>query len=546
MRKIAFLSNITIDFIVQRLKKHYDVYLPSGFDVWQLEIMNNSSELNKQSFDAIVILLHLDRYSKLIESQKEVHKTLNDWINTISILVQKFPDTKIMVSTIDLQTDSCTTLRKENYLSECESMWDNSVLGISSNVYLYGLRNLAREHGNKNFYSRKNWYIGSMPFSLAGIRDITQMIERALIPVEEKKKCIVLDLDNTLWGGVIGEDTVVGIELGEHKEGARYYDFQKCLLKMKNLGVMLAVISKNNPDDVKDVFNHPYMILKENDFVSLKINWTSKSENIIQLAQELNIGLDSMVFIDDNPAEREQMKVLCPEITVPDVPVDSAELSILAEKIYGTYFQVLNITDEDKKKTDQYIKRAKREELRQSLGTLEDYLSSLEIEVDIHLMKDVEKQRVVQLVGKTNQFNCTTIRYSEQEITKLQQKDSLIVATMKDKFGDEGLTAVLVIDKHESITCIESFLMSCRVMNRQFEDVIFSEVVRWIKNTNPSIKSIMAKYIKTSKNVPVEKLYDHLGFTCIEDKDNEKLYKYDVVGFIPFENKYKRIIAFEE
>ena len=317
---------------------------------------------------------------------------------------------------------------------------------------------------------------------------------------------------------------------------------------MQKKGVMLAIVSKNNVEDVDEVFRkHPYLVLKHEDFVAEKINWNAKSDNLMQLAKELNIGLDSFVFLDDNPAEREEVRAGCPEVEVANFPEDTTLLPKTIKEIYDRYFKSLETTKEDTRKTEQYRKNAKRQEIKNKAAGLDGYLKELEITAKIHLMKDGEMNRVVQLVGKTNQFNLSTTRYSSQEVMSFlsSDKSDIVVAQVEDKFGDEGLVAVIFIRYDGDMAYIDDFLMSCRVMGRNLEKVMIAEVCQWIGKTRHNIQSIIGRYIKSPKNSPVEYLYDGLGFELVSE-DSElgiKMYRTDIEGMNIKLPPYKRICA---
>lgn len=392
-------------------------------------------------------------------------------------------------------------------------------------------------------------------FRFKGVEAVAKQIGLSCSYVRgRRKKCLVVDLDNTLWGGVIGKDGVDGIILDRHKEGGRYYDMQKCLKRMKENGIMLAMISKNNPEDVMPVFAHPCMVLKETDFVSQKINWRPKTENIREMARELNIGLDAFVFLDDNPAEREQMREQCPEVEVVEFPKDTCLLSKVVEDAYDQYFKSLFITREDQNKTEKYRLQSKRREMEEQCSSVEDYLKKLELMADIHLMRKEEKNRVIQLAGKTNQFNTTTIRYDERQLEEIEKSGigEIVVAQMKDRFGDEGLIAVIVMIYEGETGKIQSSVMSCRVMGRQLEYVMMDEIVKWIRLSHPEILRLEAEYRKTGKNKPVEELYDQLGFQVKEIWGEEeemgfrKLYQVELESLSPFIHSYKKVFAFQK
>lgn len=521
MKSVAILSNITIGLLAQELNKNYDVYVPAGYDTWDAELCNHESELNSREFEAEFILLYAD-------ALEEKWNSLTDWEkNTIKVgtmlsaRARKRRKTQIFISTLDfqfprIQEDDAVDVHKEIIVQ-----WYQLIKKLSAendNIHIYDWSGLIYGIGKDKFYSDKMWYTGSMPYSISGIKKIAEDMEIRIKSINGKrKKCIAVDLDNTLWGGIAGEDGIEGITLSNHNQGAIFYDFQKRIKEIKELGVILVILSKNNLEDVKEIIaSHPYMVLRWEDFAGYRINWEDKSKNIIELADELNIGLDSMIFIDDNLVEREAMRFSCPEVTVPDFPQDISKLSRWMEALYRSYFFTLSVTKEDKSKTEMYHQEKKRRELVKTTDSFKEYLRELGIEVEIHPIKNTEWNRAVQLCMKTNQFNLTTKRYSLQEISEMVANDKFDVYTVysKDRYGENGLISLLIIEKGEKDIHIDTFLMSCRVMGRHIENVIISVLIDIYKK---DFEKIYGYYTKTLKNYPVAELYTKLGFRMVRE-----------------------------
>lgn len=552
-RKAAVLSNVTVDLILSKLKNEFNLYAPAGFDTWQQEVYNHDSGLYQFSPDIFFLILYIDPYDENWTFWEKGQERLKEWLDTIAVLCKKTQGSPIFISSLDIREDIWDTSPQAMAGIRLEEYWIRGLEKLN-HIYVMPLKEKVTELGRKDFYSPKMWYLGNSPYSLKGSNAVAELIVRSYFyTAGSRKKCLAVDLDNTLWGGVIGEDGVDGLILSNHKEGARYYDTQKCLKRMKERGVMLAILSKNNLEDVSPVFSHPFMLLKEDDFVGQKINWNPKSQNIQELAAELNIGLDSFVFLDDNPIEREQMKIQCPEVEVVDFPQDTTLLARTVEDAYDRFFKTPYITDEDRDKTEKYQKQRKRNIIQKESASIKDFLQRLEIVAEINLISDQEEARVVQLAGKTNQFNTTTIRYDEKQIEQLRKSSDadLIVARMKDKFGDEGLTAIAVVVYEKEYALIESFIMSCRVMSRQFETVIFHEIVKWIQYTHPEVQKLRAEYKRTAKNKPVENLYEDFGFRVQAEAGrkseigHQKFYEVEIKKIKPFVSFYKEVHAFE-
>ena len=527
--KLALLSNVTIDLLAGMLKKNVDVYLSAGFDTWQQEMIMPTSGLYEFAPDAVALLLYADAYENVWDSMDSGCQVIDEWIQAIQALSAKLPGIPVFVSSIDIfgvKARYGAEVRFEQYFENYLIEHIEKLHADGHNVYILPVKDKIINIGRSKFYSSKMWYVGSMPYSMKGLSELNDLILRYIgVTKGMHKKCIAVDLDNTLWGGVIGEDGVNGIVLSGHKEGARYKDTQRILKKMKDQGVMLAILSKNNVDDVEPVFKHPDMVLQHEDFVAEAINWEPKAVNIRQLAADLNIGLDAFVFLDDNPAEREAMMEACPEVAVLDFPKDTSLLPEVVEKAYEEYFLSLEVTGEDTKKTAMYRAENQRRAEMSTAVSMDDYLKRLEMTMDIHIMRPEEEKRVTQLANKTNQFNVTTRRYSEEEIHSfaVSENSDVITVHMADKYGEQGLVSVLILKYEGDEAEIDTFLMSCRVMGRNAEIEIISRIRQLLEGKD--IQTVHATYLKTAKNAPVAGLFEKLGFTNFLDSDEKKEYK---------------------
>lgn len=532
-KKIAILSNVTVDLITAKLRKKYDFFIPEGFDTWIQEAINVNSSLYSGELDGIVILID-GTEARSWKDQETAADRLFLWKQAVSAITDKVEAIPVFISTIDFRENRIKSYSERKSSPELSFDWYTFIQGLveqKSNVFVLDIAETILEVGRKQFYSNKMWYMSSMPYSRDGLASVVKEIDRALdAAFTSRKKIIVLDLDNTLWGGVIGEDGIEGIELSDHKEGQRFYDFQYQLLKMKERGTVLAINSKNNEEDAEDAINnHPNMILRDRDFVSRKINWNNKAQNIKEIAQELNITEGGFIFIDDNPVEREIVKGECPEIVVPDFPEDTSELMGFAENIWEEYIRPLRVLAEDSNKTQMYQSDAKRKREKADSLNLDDYIARLGISVDIHRMKPEELDRVTQLCNKTNQFNLTTKRYTKAEIEKIadQANNAVYVVHTQDKYGDNGIVSAVILLGEENTAKIDTFLMSCRVMGRKIEDVITDAIAASLEDK----ALLIGEYIPTAKNKPVADLYEKLGFKLVSDEGGHKKYELDLHGY---------------
>ena len=506
------------------------------------EIINSASGIYEYDASAIVVLLD-GTEARAWKNIEEGYERFHIWKQALNTIIANFSTVPVFISTIDIRENRIKSLSERCFKYEIENDWYQYVQELvesKNNVYIFDLADKIAEIGRKQFYSNKMWYMSSMPYSRDGLNVVATELDRILSSTfETRRKIIALDLDNTLWGGVIGEDGVEGIELSDHKEGQRVYDFQRQLLEMKKRGIVLGVVSKNNEADAEAAIrNHPAMLLRDDEFVNRKINWENKAVNLKAMEGELNLTEAGFIFIDDNPVERETVKGECPDMLIPDFPTDTTELLEFAEGIWFDLCRPLRVLGEDLKKTQMYQNEAKRkQEMSESLN-LDDYIAKLEMVVDIHKMRDSELERVVQLINKTNQFNVTTKRYTQAEVEDIAANpdNAIYVVYSSDKYGDSGLISVIILIGLDVEVRIDTFLMSCRVMGRKLEDVIFDELAAKYQ------KKMIGEFLPTTKNAPVRDLFDRLGFTLVSDEEDHKLYEFDGTGYQKKEfSSYKRI-----
>lgn len=356
----------------------------------------------------------------------------------------------------------------------------------------------------------------------------------------KRKKCIVLDCDNTLWGGVVGEDGTHGIQLGMDYPGICFKSFQNLLSELSQKGVILAVCSKNNLKDVQDVWeNNPNNRINDKVLSAYRINWQDKASNIKSIAEELNIGTDSFVFIDDNPVERNLVREFLPEVEVPEFPDKPYELVNFFWQVYHEYFLAYELSSEDLNKTLQYKENFFRNESKKAFENMDDYLASLDIQVDIIKANDTNIARIAQMTQKTNQFNLTTKRYTEEQLRAyISDGASIYCANVKDKFGDNGITIAAIITETETELFLDSYLLSCRILGRDIEKVTLLKILE--KVNEGKNKSISAQFIPTRKNMMASEFLDKAGFK-LEKTDNEavKHYIFDASNSIEIKDYYR-------
>ncbi len=388
--------------------------------------------------------------------------------------------------------------------------------------------------GRERFYDARRWYWTKQPFSEEGaLRLCRHLFAAVRALLTGPRKVLVLDLDNTLWGGVVGELGAYGVQLGESPDGEAFRAFQAYCKGLASRGIVLAVASKNNDADAREVFErNPDMVLRLSDIAAFSANWEPKSGNIVRMAESLRLGLDSFVFFDDNPAEREQVRQALPEVEVVDVPDDPAEYVAALEATL--LFETLPLTAEDAERGAQYQAEAKREEAREAFGSLDAYLVSLGMVADLRPVDGADMQRVVQLLGKTNQFNLTTRRHSEAVVREFlaDARSILLSLRLADRFGDHGLVAVvLAVPAPNGALRVDTLLMSCRVIGRTVEHFLWANVVQRARGLGYT--SVEAEFLPTAKNAQVASLFDSFGLARKSEGPEGVRYEADLASLPP-------------
>lgn len=383
--------------------------------------------------------------------------------------------------------------------------------------------------GEKMAIDYRSWYLHKAPFHTGFLNVVGEGMAHAVRLLKGNvKKCLVLDCDNTLWGGVVGEDGLEGIKLDSNSyPGQVYYDFQRSVIHLAGRGVMVALCSKNNEEDVWKVLrDHPYCLLKRNNLVAWKINWNDKVTNLRKLAVELNIGLDSIVFVDDSPTECEYIRQALPEVTILLVP---KKLQYFPNMLFRLgLFGTLTLSKEDHERVVQYQHVVKRQELMAECQNIEVFIASLDLICDVRNLDFKDISRVAQLTQKTNQFNLTIHRYSETEVTSMLSSQECSVYTLRvsDKFGEYGLSGVLIARWEERKVLIDTLLLSCRVLGRNVERSFVAECLKRLVSER-NVEVWEAEYVFSKKNVQVADFWESLGFDVVAENGVRKVYRKD-------------------
>ena len=534
--RISILGGFTLNGLEETMRVKCDekkiqctTYV-SGYNQYNQEILDEKSQLYKFSPDITFLIidsrnvfgeLFLNPYSISVEERKRFIQNKSDEIINLAKTLVKKSKSKLILSNFSIPSYSpigINETREEFGLYDMVGNLNQNIkigLRLEPEIFIYDLNSFVTKFGENNVFDYKQFFYGDIRISLDYIPYLAQELMGYIIAVLGLvKKCIVLDLDNTLWGGIVGEDGFDGIKLGDDPIGRAYVEFQYNLLALNQRGVLLAINSKNNFDDAIHVIKeHPNMILKEDNFACVRINWNDKVVNMKEISDELNIGLDSMVFVDDDPVNIAYVRSNLPEVASIQMPADNCHNNARHLKSITALFDMLKLTDEDKARNRMYLEQRKRVEFKTHVGNLENFLKQMNISVNIKNADDFTIPRISQLTLKTNQFNLTTRRYQEEDIRKFSQDSKKIVecAQIEDKFGDNGITAAYIVNKdNEQQWTIDTFLLSCRVIGRGVEDGILSHIIE--KARKDGISQVRGEYIKTEKNQPAENLFADFGF----------------------------------
>lgn len=395
--------------------------------------------------------------------------------------------------------------------------------------FVHDIDFLAADYGLSKWHDGQSWNLYKTAMALAAEPAFAYNLTRIIKSIYGKnKKALALDLDNTMWGGVVGDDGVENLEIGsETAEGMGYQNFQTYLSKLKKFGTLLTVDSKNEEENALAGLNHQDGVLRPDDFIVIKANWMPKDVNLSETADEIGIGIDSFVFVDDNPAEREIVRGQHPSVCTPPFNSPDECLEVLD---HAAFFEITSMTDDDKKRNEMYQANVSRKKQEQKFENYEDYLLSLDMEATITDFEPVHIARIAQLTNKTNQFNLTTKRISEADMMHIAEDNGYIRLSgrLKDKFGDNGLVSVVLGRINGSSLDLELWLMSCRVLKRDMEFAMFDALIDECEKRG--IEKIHGYYYPTAKNGMVRDFYGSLGFTKTEENEKGSVWEYEVKG----------------
>ncbi len=555
--KLALLASCTADHLLPALRvaglRHrlwFDIYL-GPYGQYRQELLDPTSRL--YGFGPEWILLSLTAHDAITgipfeATPEQAEQRLGRAVEDVQILWRTGRDalkaTVIQQSCLDVSEPLFGSYDRLVPGSPSRLIEDLnrrlSTAAAQEHVLWLDVARASERDGRDQWFDVTRWLQGKIEIAPQAAARYGELTARLIGAARgQSKKCLVLDLDNTLWGGVIGDDGIEGIVLGEGSAaGEAHVSLQRYAKQLKERGVILAVCSKNNPATAEAVFrDHPEMHLRRSDIAAFVANWNDKAHNLRTIAEQLNIGLDSLVFVDDNPAERARVRESLPMVAVPELPSDPALfVRCLAD---AGYFEAVRFTEEDRQRAHQYAANLQREALRGTAQTIDDFLRGLEMAVQYGPVGAVDLNRAVQLINKTNQFNTTTKRYTFEEVAHMASSQNHLSLQFRllDRFGDNGLVSVMLlrpVPEEPGVLALDSWVMSCRVFGRQLEHEAMNLAVE--AAARRGIRMIQAEYVPTSKNAVISNLFEKLGFERILgpfSPDGASWWKLDLADYRP-------------
>lgn len=560
-KKIAVLGGSTTHDIIRILELfllHYGIepeFYESEYARYWQDAMFENEELQKFAPDMIYIHTsnrNISRYPAMSDTEASVDELLEETYRHFEMMWERlrevygcpviqnnfeYPFYRLMGNkeAYDIHGRICFINRLNERFYRYAANHDN--------FYINDINYLAADYGLERWAAPFYWHMYKYALCLSAIPTLSFSVANIIKSVYGKnKKALVLDLDNTLWGGVVGDDGVENLEIGQETSmGQVYTEFQEYIKRQKDIGIMLNVCSKNEEENAIAGLNHPDGVLHPDDFVLIKANWDPKSKNVAEIASELNIMQDSLVFVDDNPAEREIIRTHLPGVAVPELTSPEQYIRTID---HAGFFEVTSLSEDDKSRSDMYKANLQRQKQQESFADYGDYLKSLDMKGIIRSFEPLYMARIAQLTNKSNQFNLTTRRYTQAEIEQIAADERYITlyGKLEDKFGDNGVVSVVIARKDGQTAHVELWLMSCRVLKRDMEYAMMDALVRQCQKAG--ITGIKGYYYPTAKNKMVENFYGLQGFTKEKQDENGDTVWYYEIGQ-PYENKNK-VIRVEE
>ncbi len=521
--RLAILRSFTVEPVVPVLRAAafvggIDLSVQLGdFNAYAQEILDPASSL--YSFDPQAVVMAVQSYETA--ALREWLRVFRERSNAHLILhtVESAPTPGRGV--LDAQISSSEwdeTQRMNRELREMARQFRG--------MYVLDYDALVARYGRESWRDERKWLTMRMPVAAGHLVHLAQEWMRFLHPLTGRiAKVLAVDLDNTLWGGVIGEDGMEGIQLGAEYPGAAFQAVQRVMLDFYSRGILLAVCSKNNPQDALEAIeNHPGMLVQRRHLACLKINWAEKAQNLREIALELNVGLDSVAFVDDNPVERQHVRAQVPEVMVIDLPANPMGFARALRD--AAVFERLTLSEEDAQRGEYYAAERERKELQQSSGSAEEFYRSLQQELEVAAVTPMTLARVAQLTQKTNQFNLTTRRYSEQELAAAGESQRVYSLRVKDRYCDNGLVGVAILKDQGDVCEIDTLLLSCRVIGRTVETAFLARLAA--EAVARGRRRMEGWFLPTRKNAPAKDFFAKHGFERVEENGEGSRWSYDL------------------
>jgi FkbH-like protein len=559
--KLAILRSFTVEPIVPLLRAEafaYGIDLEvhvGDFNTYVQDIVDGQSSLYRFAPSAVVLAVRTDQAAPELwrdfadlapeAAQQAAARVINSYEQWIRAF-RKHSQAALIIHS--LERPSVPSLGILD--SQSETGQSGLILQISRElrrvgatfhgIYSLDYDALVGRHGSEHWHDERKWLMARLPIAAGHLLDMAREWMRFIVPLSGRTaKVLVVDLDNTLWGGVIGEDGMGGIKVGPEYPGAAYQALQRALLDLSRKGILLAICSKNNLDDAMEAIEkHPGMLLRAKHFAAIRINWTDKSQNLREIAEELNVGIDALAFLDDNPFEREQVRTALPEVAVidlsriessgKDVPKNPLEYAAAVRDC--AVFERLTLSSEDQQRTVMYVAQKQRAGAEQTFQSKEDFFRFLEQEAELEPVSNLTLARVAQLTQKTNQFNLTTRRYTEAQIAEMtkQPEWQIFSIRVRDRFGDHGLVGVAIAHDQGDRCEVDTFLLSCRVIGRTVETALLAHLAE--SAARRGRKRLVGWFLPTKKNAPARDFYPQHGFERQEANDSGSLWALDLTA----------------
>ncbi len=504
-------------------------------DQWEQEVLDPSSDLRQFAPDVLVVALQLEDLSPALVHEylgldrAGVDSQIAETVARVGNLlenIRRWSSAKILLHSFPLPIErSLGVLDDVHERGQTQAIGrvDRSVRERAAalrDVYVIDLARLIARVGYDAWHDARMWTLARIPWTAAATQALAEEYLRFLRAFSGRaRKVLALDLDNTLWGGIVGEDGVDGLQLGVGYKGRAYVELQRVARELMRRGVLLAINSQNNPDDALEVIDgHQGMVLRRNDFAAMRINWQDKAANLVELSEELGLALDSFVFVDDNAAECERVRQALPEVWTVHLTGDPVTYAATLRGLGA--FDVLSFGQEDQMRTAMYRSEVDRRALQESMPSLEGFLQSLEMQLDIEEVGPKNLPRAAELTQRTNQFNLTTRRYTQDELRDYLARPGHdgFVFRLRDRFGDHGIIGLALAERLEATLAIDTLLLSCRVLKRTVEASVLSFLVDHARAAGAAI--VEGRYLPTRKNAVAASLYQSYGFDVVDDEES--------------------------